>query len=77
MNPFIKKTFTRIIKPRIEQQYNNSEEQAGFSDGKSCVDQIFTLRILSEKVWEKLKEIGLVFIHLEKAYDSVLRKLLW
>ena len=76
MNPFIK-TFSRIIKHRIEQQYRNSEEQAGFTAGKSCVDHIFTLKILLEKCREKFKEIGLVFIDLEKAYDSVPRKLLW
>lgn len=42
-----------------------------------CVDHIVALSQVLEKYRDKSKQIGLVFINLKKAYDSVLRKLLW
>jgi hypothetical protein len=41
------------------------------------VDHIFTLRQILEKHNAKSKQIGLVFVDLEKASDSVPRKMLW
>jgi hypothetical protein len=38
---------------------------------------LFTLRQILEKFQEKSKQIGMVFIGTEKAYDSVPRELLW
>lgn len=42
-----------------------------------CVDHIVALSQVLEKYRDKSKQIGLVFINLKKAYDSVLGKLLW
>ena len=76
MNPIVK-TFVRIIKQHVEDEYNNTEEQCGFTAGRSCIDHIFTLRMLVDECREKNKEIDFIFVDLEKAYDSIPRKLLW
>jgi hypothetical protein len=76
INP-IMKTFVRLIKRRLEEDYVSLEEQCGFTTGRSCIDHIFTLRQILEKCQQKSKQFGMVFIDIEKAYDSVPRKLLW
>ena len=49
-------------------------EQGGFRAGKGCIDQIFTLKRISEKVQKKKHGMYVGFIDLEKAYDrQVLR----
>ena len=53
------------------------EVQGAFRRGRSCVDQIFTIRQLSEKVLEKNKQMVIGCIDLEKAYDKVCRVRLW
>jgi hypothetical protein len=76
INPIIK-TFGRLIKHRLEEEYVSLEEQCGFMTGRSCTDHISILRQILEKCQEKSKQIGIVFIDTEKACDSVPRKLLW
>ena len=53
------------------------EEQGAFRRGRSCVDQLFTVRQLGEKIIEKNKRMLMVCVYLEKAYDRVDRELLW
>ena len=53
------------------------EEQRAFRKGRSCVDQLFTVRQLGEKIIEKNKRILMVCVDLEKAYVRVDRELLW
>ena len=52
------------------------EEQYGFVAGKGTTDVIFILRQLQEKYLENDKELCLVFVDLEKAFDRVLRVLI-
>lgn len=77
--PSISRIFNSIIKNRLEEEIEGkiSEDQAGFTTGRSCMDNIFNLRQISEKMYAKGKETHLVFIDLEKAYDSVPIKQLW
>ena len=75
-NP-IMKIIGRIIRNRLEDQFRTPGEQCGFTAGKSCVDHIFTLRQILEKAKTKEKEIHMIFIDLQKAYDTVPRKLLY
>lgn len=67
----LKNKIERIIKPQI------SKDQAGFTAGKSGIDNIFCLQQIIEKYKSKNREVHLVFVDLEKAYDTVPRKLLW
>ena len=53
------------------------EVQGGFRQGRSCVDQIFTVRQLSEKMLEKNRQMAVACVDLEKAYDKVCRDKLW
>ena len=53
------------------------EEQGAFRRGRSCVDQLFTVRQLGEKIIEMNKRMLMVCVDLEKAYDRVDRELLW
>ena len=53
------------------------EEQGAFRRKRSCIDQIFTVRQLGEKVIEKNKTMRMVCVDLEKAFDRVDRELLW
>ena len=53
------------------------DEQGGFRVRRGCVDQIFAVRQVTEKVIEKDKVVYAAFVDLEKAYDSVSRSKLW
>jgi len=73
------KIFGRIILRRISGAVDSvlRQEQAGFRKGKSCVDQIFTLRQILEQVNEWNASLCVAYIDFEKAFDSVHRPMLW
>ena len=73
------KMYGRIIIQRIISETEGliGEEQGSFRHGRGCVDQIFSLRQISEKMCEKERPLYLCFIDLEKAYDRVDRKGVW
>ena len=50
---------------------NILEEQGAFQKKKSCSDQLFTVRMLGEKIIRKNKSMIMVCVDLDKAYDSV------
>jgi len=52
-------------------------EQAGFRKGRSCQEQIFTLRQIIEKVISGTDPILINFIGFKKAFDSVHRPSVW
>ena len=49
----------------------------GFRKGRGGTDAIFALRRLSEKVFEHDRELNIVFVDKEKAFDKVNRDKLW
>ena len=73
------KVYGRILIDRVIEQSEGQigEEQSGFRKGRSCADQIFVLRQLSEKLLEKKRRLFVAFMDLEKAYDKVERDGMW
>ena len=63
--------YGKILKNRIESQFEDMEEQSGFRAGRSCMDNIFTLQQVIEKRKERNLPTHLVYVDLEKAYDTV------
>ena len=68
-----------IIKNRLKKKVEEilAEEQAGFRGGRSTVEQITNVRILSEKYRNHQKELHHNFIDFKKAFDRVWREALW
>ena len=63
------------LKPQAEKII--AEEQAGFRPGRSTTEQIFNLRILSEKYLQHQQDLYHVFIDFKKAFDRVWHAALW
>ena len=73
------KMFCRVILERIKTALDGKlrEEQAGFRAGRSCTDQIATLRIIVEQSIEWQSSLYINFIDFEKAFDSISREVFW
>jgi hypothetical protein len=53
------------------------KEQAGFRKGRGCTEQIFTLRNILEQSAEWQRQVYIMFVDYEKAFDSLHRDSLW
>ena len=73
------KLVARVLQERLQKVAEQEllESQCGFCKGRSYSDMIFTVRQLVEKTIEHGAKLFLVFVDLEKAYDSVPRAALW
>ncbi|KAI5738368.1 hypothetical protein M8J77_006061 [Diaphorina citri] len=71
------KIYERILEKRLRNIVQVDENQCGFVPGKSTTDAIQTVRILVEKYRDSGKDLHMVFIDLEKAFDLVPRELIW
>ena len=73
------KVYGKIVIERVQKitESSISEEQGGFRKGRGCVDQIFSLRMIIEKMLVKGKKVYAAFMDLEKAYDRINWKAMW
>ncbi len=73
------KLYGRILTERLMQvtEIKVSDEQGGFRKGKSCVDQIFAIKMLIEAYLGMHRKLYAAFMDLEKEHDRVDRKTLW
>lgn len=73
------KVYTRLILERIRKAVDAKlrEEQAGFREGRSCTDQIATLRIIIEQSLEWQSPLYVSFVDFKKAFDVVDRTMIW
>ena len=71
----ILKVILNRLKPQAEKII--AEEQAGFRAGSSTTEQIFNLRILCEKYFQRQQDLYHNFIDFKKAFDRVWHAALW
>jgi hypothetical protein len=67
----------KIFEHRLRRVTNVTENQFGFVPERSTMDAIFLIRQHMERCKEQKKDMHMVFIDLEKAYDKVSRNVMW
>jgi hypothetical protein len=71
------KLWEKIIEHRLRGVTNVTENQFGFMSGRSTMEAIFLISQLMERCREQNKDMHMIFINLEKAYDKVPRNVIW
>ena len=70
------KVVERVFEERLRKAIDVSEMQLGFMPGRGTTDGIF-VRQMMEKFQAVNKELYMVFVDFEKAFDRVPRDVIW
>ena len=70
------KLWERIIEARLREIVNIRDNKFGFTTGMSTTEPVFSLRQLQEKCSENNKDVHVVFVDIEKAYDRIPRNVI-
>jgi hypothetical protein len=73
----IKKFWEIVIEHSLRKLITVSKNQFGFILGWSNMETIFLIRPLMERYREQKKDLYMIFIDLEKAYDKISRNIMW
>jgi len=81
VGPVLAKVFAMILESRISQWAKTNDlrakGQVGFRKDFRTIDNLFILRTLTEQARFQKKKLYTCFVDLKKAFDTVLRDLLW
>ena len=71
------KVIERIFKRRLRKVVKLDEMQMGFMPGRGTTDAIFIMRQLLERYEMARRDLYMVFVDLEKAFDRVPKEVIW
>lgn len=72
--PAVYKILSKALQNRIEKHIDQQlgEYQAGFRKGRSCAEQIFTIKtLIKTKTLAADKKVIMTFVNFKKAYNSI------
>jgi hypothetical protein len=71
------KLWLRIIEHHLRRVTNVTENQFNFMPERSTMEINFLTRQLMERYMKQNKDMHMVFINLENAYDKMTRNVIW